>query len=363
MSTLQQSLINHVVFVLDGSGSMERHKRAVISVVDGQIARLAKKSQEMNQETRVTVYVFDSQVECVLFDQDAMRLASIKDRYWVRGRTALIDATIQSQKELAQTYAQYGDHAFLTFVITDGEENASYQRSGVLTQLLAGQPDNWTVAALVPNRDGQRYAENCGFPPGNISIWDTNSATGMAEVGERITKATDSYFTGRATGTRGSTTLFAGSAQQVNAATVAAAGLKALNPDSFFLFPAVPTGDMKIIIPKKSILKSVPDGVKHVEIKEMVESTGRVYELGKAFYELEKSEKVTANKNIAVIERKTHKVYVGRAARDLIGLGDTERRIKPMPADSSGLPPFKIFVQSQSTNRNLRIGSQVLLLK
>lgn len=360
---MKQNLINHVALVLDGSGSMKMRQHDLISVVDGQIAWLAKRSQELDQETRVTVYVFDDRVECAIFDKDVLRLPSIKDLYWIQGQTALRDATIKSQRDLAKTYQEYGDHAFLTFVLTDGQENASHSSTNDLRYLLTHQPENWTVAVLVPNLRAKMDAESYGFPKGNIEIWDTNSSTGIAEVGETVNIALDTYMTSRASGIRSSKTLFAGSAQQVNTQTVAAAGLTPLDPDKFFLFPAVPTSGMAIHIPKKTILKSRPEGLKHVEIKEMVESTGRTYILGNAYYELVKSEKVDANKMVAVVERATSKVYVGHAARTLIGLDDTSRRIRPMPKDSSGHPPFKIFIQSQSTNRLLPLGTQVLLLK
>jgi hypothetical protein len=358
-----KSLINHVAFVLDGSGSMTGRARDVISVFDGQIAWLAKRSQEMDQETRVTVYVFDNKIECVIFDKDVLRLPSIKNLYWTRNSTALRDATIKSQEDLAKTFTEYGDHAFLTWVLTDGDENASHASAQRLRDLFARQGENWTTAALVPNSRGKVMAEDAGFPKGNIEIWDTNSATGVAEVGERIQTVTDTYMTSRAQGVRGSKTLFAGSAQQVNAATVQAAGLKPLDPDKFFLFPAVATNGMAVHIPKRSITRANPNGIKHVEIKEMVESTGRTYLMGNGYYELVKSEKVSGNKGIAVVERATSKVYVGKEARMLIGLDDADRRIRPMPKDPSGHPPFKIFVQSQSTNRLLPVGSQVLLLK
>lgn len=360
--SVKQNLINHVAFVLDGSGSMSYHARDIISVFDGQIAWLAKRSKEMDQETRVTVYVFDNTVECVIFDKDVLRLPSIKDLYWVRGMTALIDATVQSQQELAKTYTQYGDHAFLTFVLTDGENNAGRHGRDDLLNLLKGQADNWTVAALVPNMRGRQAAEDCGFPRGNIEIWDVNSATGVAEVGEKIQAVTDTYMTSRASGVRGSNTLFAGSAQQVNAATVAATGMKPLDPDQFFLIPVASDGTIEVKQAGKKT-KARPDGIPCVVISDFVRATGRPYEVSKGFYELVKSEKIDAHKQVAVVERATSKVFVGREARALIGLDDTARRVRPMPKDSSGAPPYKIFVQSTSLNRLLPLYTQLLLLK
>jgi len=362
MKKLNQRLINHVAVLLDGSGSMRGREKDLTSVVDGQIAWLANRSKELDQETRVSVYVFDTRVECVIFDLDVLRLPSIKDLYWVGGQTALRDATIKSQQDLEQTCQLYGDHAFLTFVLTDGAENASRASVFALKDLLARQPENWTVAVLVPNVRAKLDAQAFGFPTGNIEIWDTNSATGVAEMGAKVTGSMDNYMTSRASGTRGSKTLFAGSAQQVNAQTVAAAGLTPLDPDKFFLFPAVSDGTIPVVMSGRKTKKN-PDGIACVEISAMVRSTGRPYVLGNAFYELVKSEKISGNKRVAVVERATSKVFLGKAARQLIGLGDHDARVRPMPADSSGHPPFKIFIESQSTNRHLPLGTQVLYLK
>src|SRR3990172_1219055 len=142
MQKLGQNLITHVALVLDGSGSMRPQQENLITVVDGQIAWLAKRSEELDQDTRVTVYVFDDTVRCVIFDKDVLRLPSIKELYRLGGMTALRDATIRSQEDLAKTYQEYGDHAFLTFVLTDGAENASKSSAAQLQQLLKGQPEN-----------------------------------------------------------------------------------------------------------------------------------------------------------------------------------------------------------------------------
>lgn len=358
----QQNLINHVAFVLDASSSMRGKERDVISVFDGQIAWLAKRSKELDQETRVTVYVFASGVECVIFDKDVMRLPSIRDFYRTSGNTALRDATIQSQEELAQTFTKYGSHAFLTFVLTDGEENVSRSKPAALVDLLARQDDRWTLAALVPNSHGRISCIDAGFPRGNVEVWDTNSVTGVAEVGEVIRGATETYMVNRTMGTNSSKTLFAGSAQQVNQQTVSAAGLTALDPDQFFLIP-VAASTMAPMLRSGKPTKAHPEGLACVEIMKMVESTGRRYEIGKGFYQLVKSEKVAGNKRIAVVDRSTSKVYLGKAARQLIGLSDVDQRVRPMPKDSSGAPPFEIYIESQSVNRHLPIGTRILLLK
>ncbi len=131
-----QNFINHVALVLDASSSMSRLSGKVIEVADQQIAYLARRSRELDQETRVTVYVFANKVECVIYDKDVLRMPSLKQLYRVGGMTALLAATLTSQRELAQTAQLYGDHSFLTFVLTDGQENASCRVALVLRDLL-----------------------------------------------------------------------------------------------------------------------------------------------------------------------------------------------------------------------------------
>ena len=59
-------------------------------------------------------------------------------------------------------------------------------------------------------------------------------------------------------------------------------------------------------------------------ITEWVIECGHAYRTGGAFYQLSKSEKIQARKQIAVLEKKTDRVYTGPEARALLGLPDTE---------------------------------------
>lgn len=365
MTNPNDHIINHVAIVLDRSGSMRGKEADVIAVTDGLVAWLDKRSMSDNHETRVSLYLFDNLVECPVFDRDVRRLPSIAQHYIIRGGTALIDAGIKVIDDLKMTAQMYGDHAFLAFFITDGQEIHSRGLASDLARKIELLPDNWTLAALVPNRQGVHDAQRFGFPEGNIQIWDVSGFDGVAKVGKVIEDSLDNYMTMRSSGGPKSTTgLFTQVAKQVTAQAVSASGMTPLPPDKFFLFPAVATGNMDIHIPKKTILKSRPDGIKHVEIKQMVESTGRPYVLGNAFYELEKSEKWYGNRRIAVIETATAKVFLGEQAKQLVGITDATRRIKPFPKDkATNKVEFEVFIESQSTNRLLRVGSRVLLLK
>jgi hypothetical protein len=339
----KQNYINHVALVLDASASMGHLAPDVIRVADEQIAYLARRSQELDQETRVTVYVFADQVKCVIYDKDVLRLPSLRQHYRAGGMTALVAATVKSQDDLAHTPELYGDHAFLTFVITDGQENASRPLMGargkpvseILEQRLSSLPDHWTVAVLVPDQRSVHEAKQFGFPRENIAVWDASSSAGFEEAVRTIRTATDTFMTNRAQGIRGSRSVFSTGAGAVNAASVRAVGLTPLPVSSYHLVP----------VPRVT------------EIRSFVQECGYAFRTGCAFYELTKTETIQASKQIAVLEKKTDKVYTGPEARSLIGLPDMNVRVKPDYNDS-----YKIFVQSTSVNRKLVAGTRLLIM-
>lgn len=331
-----QGIINHIALVLDSSTSMTNRANDLVRVADNQIAYLARRSKELDQETRITVYTFADNVECAVYDKDVLRLPSIKDYYKVGGWTALIDATLKSQEDLALTPEIYGDHAFLSFIVTDGEENRSRRRAAELTQLLNNQPGHWTVAVLVPDARGKHEAKRFGFPADNIAIWDATTVEGVTEAGETIRRATDTYMTNRSSGVRGTKSLFSIGSDVVNSQTIAAAGLKPLDTRKYRLVPVDKDG---------------------IQVRDFVNGCGITFRVGTAFYELMKPEKIQATKEIAIVEKSTDRVFVGKGAREMLGLPDTEVRVKP---DHNAL--YRVHVQSNSLNRKLIIGTRLLVL-
>lgn len=328
-----QRLINHVALVLDGSSSMSTHKAKLIEVADEQIRHLALRSEEMSQETRVSVYLFNNKVECLIFDMDVMRLPSIADLYRASGMTALVDSIIKSQDDLATTSQIYGDHAFLTFVLTDGMENASlHSWTSVNRYLKAG--DNWTVGFLVPDSQGVAYMKRIGAAPESVAVWDASSSLGIVDAVSTIRTATDNFMRNRASGVRGSRGVFSTGVDAVNKQTVTST----LTPvNDYFALP----------VQYKSRIDDY-----------VTAHTGR-YVQGSAFYQLTKTENIQPQKQILVVDKKTGVVYGGFQARQLIGLPSTGTvRVRP---DAN--PLYDIFVQSTSLNRNLMPNTKVLVRK
>lgn len=328
-----ENYINHIVLVLDASASMTLNATQLIKVADNQIAYLAQRSKELDQETRITVYSFSNRdnIKCLVYDKDVLRMPSIADLYRTSGSTALVDATLQALADLALTPEKYGEHAFLMYVLTDGAENNSAHRPQELMDKIGSLPDHWTIAAFVPNQDGVFEAKKQGFPAQNIAVWDATSERGIQEAGETIRRTTETFMVNRQSGIRGSRNLFALATPTVQAV---AANLDSLHAGQFRMYPVEAEG----------------------RIDEFVEGkTGRAYKLGEAYYQLMKPEIIQPQKKVAIWSN--HRVYIGDEARQLLGLPDHHVRVTP-----GDHPDYEIFVQSTSNNRKLIAGTKLLIL-
>lgn len=337
MSKLLNNLINHVVFVLDASGSMGSLRDSVVSVVDNQVKFLAKRSQELDQETRVSIYVFNTVAECVVYDKDVLRLPSIAKFYNPGGGTALIDASLLALDDLAKTATLYGDHSFLAFCVSDGENNSGTRDGNILKNKIAKLPDSWTLAALVPNASAVHEAKQCGFSSNNIQIWDTNSKD-FNEVGKVINKSIDSYLVARSTGVRSTKNLFSIDQNALTTTVIKNTLAPLAAGKDYDVYPVRSDKDV---------------------IKPFVESwTQEGYRLGSAYYQLTKPEKIQASKNILIQDKLSGRVYSGADARQTLGLPNYEVKVNAVDH-----PKYNIYVQSSSVNRKLVRDTKVIVIK
>lgn len=348
-----QNQIDHIAYVIDASTSMEERAEETITVIDNQTAFLAEMSRQTGRETRVTIYIFSDphNIKCVVFDKDVLRLPSIREFYSPLGWTALLDATGLAIEDLKMTMQKYGDHAFLLFAFTDGQENQSQRHTAhSLSTMIKGLGPNWTVAALVPDVNGKLMARRFGFPDGNISIWNVNSRTGVEEAGETMKAALSAYSGLRSAGGQGTRTLFATDPTAVNAATIKAAKLAPLAQGTYDLISVarIKAGEGTLNKDKQPCW----------EIKAFLEHNGLRFVLGRNFYKMTKQEIIAGDKEIAIREKATNKVFVGAGVRAMIGLSDQKQRVA---ADRN--PDYDIFVQSKSNNRYLFNGDEILVLK
>lgn len=326
--------ITHVNLVLDASYSMSEHAANLIKVVDGHIQHLADRSRKLDQDIHISVYDFADDVRCAVYDRDVLRLPSIARLYRPRGNTALIDATLQSLEELAQTAQLHGEHAFLTYVQTDGQENRSRRRPAELRAKLAGLPSNWTVACLVPDAMGKDDAMAFGFAPDNIAIWNPSGRRGVEEAGAVMEQATDTFLDNRAKGVVGTRSLFSTGLDAVNQQTVRAS-LDLLDPSTYRVLPVPRDTDIRAFFASQPV----------------------AFRQGSNYYQFTKRETIQAGKKIVVREKATGRFYGGQRARDLLGLQLQDIRDKP-----GYNPEYDIFVQSTSPNRKLMGGTDLLVL-
>jgi hypothetical protein len=253
--------------------------------------------------------------------------------------TALIDGTMQAIDDMQKLPELYGDHAFLVYVLTDGEENQSHKwQARDLTSRIKNFRDNWTVACMVPDARGAFEAKKFGFPPDNVQPWDTGSQKGLEKAGQSFRSAMDSYMTNRSQGIRQTKSFFKTDMSHVSTGAVASTLMELQVGRDYLIFPVH----------------------EDYAIREYIERQGLgrgEYVAGSAYYELTKPETVQSYKKICVRNKHTGKVYSGGNARQLLSLPDYEARVSP--GDHGD---WKIFVQSTSFNRKLIAGTEVLVL-
>ncbi len=330
-----QNLINHIAFVIDASGSMGHLRKEVEDVFDREIENLKKLSLSTNQETRLSVYLFEQHnVDCLVFDMDVMRMKSLRGHYQIGGGTNLIDATLEALRDSETLPQVHGDHAFLTYVITDGQENTSRNSIQTLSSKVKNLPDNYTVSCMVPSAKDIFYAEKYGFPKNNIAVWSTTKE-GLKEAGEVFSSAVSNYMTMRASGIRSTTSFY-----NVDTSKLTKKEVKSKLEE-------VPANTYTVVPVRKK-----------EQIKNFAESwLKKPFANGSGYYELMKPETVPGYKSICIQDKTTGKVYgPTNAVRELLKLPSSDVRINP--ADSKD---YRIFIQSTAVNRNLIPGTQCLL--
>lgn len=374
----QQNYINHIALVLDASYSMEHLARKVVKVTDDLVAFLAKKSKGDNEETRITVYSFSDEAECHIWDMDVFRLPSMSGLYSIKGSTALADAIHLTLDDFEMVPEKYGKHDFMAYVLTDGEENVSKGKNGhrrgfgripvtvlqeEMSKRFASLPGNRSMLALAPDDRAAGHMYGFGFDKGNVALWDATTEAGLEAAVEKIKVAHTSYIATRATtGVRGTRSAFSVGGQ-VDAAAIKAAKLTPLPTGDYAIVPVTPIKDLVQEKPDPA-LKKPPAGkpdtrplVPYMEIEPFISRAHPPFRVGECYYELVKTETIRGNKQLAILDKKTSKIYLGDGVRQMLGLPEENKTVKP---DFN--KDYTIYVQSTSLNRHLYLHSSVMVL-
>lgn len=332
-------LINHIAIVADISGSMQHLRPKLVQSINEQVDNIKINAANSDQETYVSVYFFDAYVyprTIGTFPEAVQRLTTAEIAHMGGGMTALHDAVARAISDFkGAKYANEPRTSFLVMTLTDGGENASHTLGGTLRNDIrqCQLTDRWSFAFLVPP-GGTKAIKNLGIAEGNIQEWE-GTEKGL-DVAHHSTKlATSSYLSMRSAG--GTKT----EAFYTDLSKVKKADLKKLDDVS---------GDFR----RLKVDKETP-------IATFCKTKLGAYPLGKAYYELTKTEQIQDHKRLVIEDRTAKKLYGGDEAKDLIGIASgTGVTVKVTPGNHAN---FRIFVNSTSMNRKLVRGTDLLVEK
>jgi hypothetical protein len=328
-------LTNHIALLVDKSGSMSHLSNVVVEKLNEQIYNIRKESHASGQRTFVSVYTFSRRGDLnrLVVNQhpEAVRTFARYD-YVPGGQTALIDAITEVTTDLKREDTGDPNKSFLLITLTDGEENDSRVSRGHLAEeikRLTGT-DRWTFVAVMPP-GGRPYAESLGIPSGNIREWE-GTVRGFVEATAYNLVGTQNYFSSRAAGQTSTKAFY------TDLSNVKPTDLKKLDDLS---------GDFKRWQVRAE-----------TQISDFVEDHGKNYEIGKAFYQLTKPEKIQSHKGIVIEDRSNKALYGGDQARQLLGVTSGPGvTVKVKPGNHAN---YNVFVQSTSMNRKLVRGTTLL---
>jgi uncharacterized protein YegL len=192
-------LTNHVTFILDCSGSMERISEQSKSNFNEQLQTLKKESHD--QETLVTLVMFSDQINTLYMDRPIDDVDELVN-YPTNGMTALHDAIGMTANRLRILVKE--DHSALVIVITDGEENASSDYGGEdgrkkiksMIEELEGK-GNWTFTFLGANIDVERVGTK-GMSIGALNTMNfTADAQGVKRMSANMGGGITAYYNAR----------------------------------------------------------------------------------------------------------------------------------------------------------------------
>lgn len=229
------------------------------------------------------------------------------------------------------------DVSFVVMAITDGEENDSrkWKRTLInkIKQLQA--TDRWSFIFRVP-RGYKRALIQLGIHEGNILEWDQTDR-GVAAATVETTAAFKRFYQERKTGVKSTKSFYTTNLTEVDVATVKAQLIDVSAQVQFW---------------------TVDAQYENAQIRDFCEAkSGAKMLKGAGFYQLVKPEReVQDHKQVAIRDHKTNAVYVGPAARDLLGLPHYGT-VSVRPGDHAD---YDVFIQSTSVNRKLPLGTTVM---
>ena len=167
----------HNLIILDESGSMQSIKNSIIQGFN-EIVQTVKgiAKQYTEQEHLITLITFNGLGQNILhFIDPVEKLEQINaSRYSPNASTPLYDAMGFSFAKLKQVLENVKDYNVLVTVMTDGEENASKEYTGLTIKKLIEELklNRWTFTYIGTDHDVERFAASISIT--NIMKFEKN---------------------------------------------------------------------------------------------------------------------------------------------------------------------------------------------
>jgi hypothetical protein len=343
---VQTKIATHVAVLLDSSGSMKGIKDRVVHSANTLVAQFLADAKANGQEITIDVWSFDDGCSIIrTYSSDDVDVRSMTVfEYYRGGMTAIYDSVMKACNTLQNKFHNNTNDAYLVYLITDGQENASRSYNSITFEdnlRRLNNTDRWTFLAQVP-KGGKQSLVNFGYMPGNVEEWDCKDVESAVV---RTSTGTQSYLAARSIGKT-----------SVKGFYVDTDLSKVTDSDIHKLQDLSSQFDISKVENKVGM-----DEKGQYRINLVYEAKRkRPYTAGTAFYELMKSEKIQWNKQVMLFDKKNNKLYGGAEARKLIGLPTNAQEVHVNPMNHSH---YIIFVQSNSHNRILPVGTKVALLR
>lgn len=207
---------SHILMLLDSSGSMEPHRKTIISGFNEQLQAIAD-GLVPSVQTTLTLITFDSQQYAQNVFDDPLKVTPLSEAtYQPRGGTALHD-TVKHVIELCQKYADMDDPdtSFLLTIFTDGEDMNSRCDKKALAEHLQDLVDTgrWTVSYIGPNTvDLTKIQADFAVAAGNATTFNVNDTFAAAAAMSTHTRALGAYTSMRAKGCLNVSNMYSGDA-------------------------------------------------------------------------------------------------------------------------------------------------------
>lgn len=183
--------LTEIIFLLDRSGSMG----GVESDTIGGFNAFIEKQRHLDGETIVTAVLFDDKYE-ILWNGVQAKEAKLTDQeYFVRGRTALLDAVgktiLDVGYRLSNTKEDKRPGKVIFVITTDGLENASREFTHQkVKELIKHQQEKygWEFIFLGANIDAEKEAHFIGINTENAYNYEA-SEVGIQEMYCRLNES------------------------------------------------------------------------------------------------------------------------------------------------------------------------------